>query len=110
VLTEDDYLKFLVRVSGDNRLLPPLIRQALSSYSRLLIGYTFGDWAYQVLNQGLLMERNMRGSDFIVTLPPADSAAREYASRYFASMRMRTYWGDARDFASELRTRLASFK
>jgi len=112
VLTEDDYLQFLVRVCRDDQLLPPLIRRALSLYSRLLIGYTFGDWAYQVLNQGLLMARPTlaRSTDFIVTLPPVDSAAREYASRYFASMNMRTYWGDPRDFASELRTRWAASK
>jgi len=39
VLTEDDYLDFLVNISRDQDLLPPRIQEALSGASLLFVGY-----------------------------------------------------------------------
>ena len=107
VLTEDDHLDFLVAVSKNDQPFPPSVRKTLATSYLLLIGYSFGDWAYRVLNRVLLNAANtgLRGINFIVTPPPADSEARNYASAYFGSMNMRSYWGDPDDFATELRLR-----
>jgi hypothetical protein len=109
VLTEDDYLDFLVAASRENRLLPSSVRRAVATSSLVLIGYGFSDVAYQVLNRVLLREASLRRFSLNVTTEPADSAARDYVSRYFrysAARNMQSYWGGPDHFAAELGRRL----
>jgi hypothetical protein len=103
VLTEDDYLDFLVSVSRNKKLLPHQIRRALSGASLLFIGYRLADWNFRVLHRGLVSaeEGALRRVSVTVQLS-ADDAERDYLERYFGAMRVRVYWGDAREFASEL--------
>jgi hypothetical protein len=54
VLTEDDYLDFLVRVSKDEELIPPRIQQALVASQLLFIGYSLGDMNFRVIFRGLV--------------------------------------------------------
>ena len=55
VLTEDDYLEFLVRMNRDasEPLLPPVIRTAFKD-SLLFVGYSLSDWSFRVLFRGLI--------------------------------------------------------
>ena len=55
VLTEDDYLDFLVTVSRDQKLLPHQIKRAMAGASLLFIGYRLADWNFRVLHRGLVM-------------------------------------------------------
>ena len=48
VLTEDDYLDFLVAVSRDEGLLPHQIQRALAGTSLLFVGYRLSDWDFRV--------------------------------------------------------------
>ena len=57
VLTEDDYIDFLVRVSGDPNLLPPVIQEALASDMLLFVGFSLADWTFRVIFGGLLSAR-----------------------------------------------------
>jgi hypothetical protein len=52
VLTEDDYLDFLVKVSWDNTVIPPRIAEALTDSSLLLLGYHLQDWDFRVMFRG----------------------------------------------------------
>jgi SIR2-like domain len=110
VLTEDDYLDFLVAVSREQRLLPHQIKKALAGASLLFIGYRLADWNFRVLHRGLVMagESSLRRLSVTVQLHAA-SAEREYLEKYFGAMNVRVYWGDASDFASELRERWSRF-
>lgn len=58
VLTEDDHLDFLAKISQDTNqekpLLPPYLRQALTQSSLLLLGYQPRDWDFRVLFRGLI--------------------------------------------------------
>jgi len=58
ILTEDDHLDFLVRISQDTNqakpLLPPYLRQALTQSSLLLLGYQPRDWDFRVVFRGLI--------------------------------------------------------
>jgi hypothetical protein len=54
VLTEDDYLDFLVHLSRDQALLPPAVQRALAGTSLLFIGYSLSDWNFRVLFRGLV--------------------------------------------------------
>ena len=105
VLTEDDYLDFLVAVSSED-LLPHQIKNALASASLLFIGYRLADWNFRVLHRGLVMagEQSLRRLSVTVQLRPGDPE-REYLEKYFGALNVRVYWGTAREFAAELRRR-----
>ena len=129
VLTEDDYLAFLVRISTDNsvRLLPSAIRNALASTSLLFVGYSLSDWNFRVLFRGLVgsLGRTLARASVAVQLSPStgedttgsDAAsderrlrAQRYLNGYFEqiqTIKVRLYWGDARDFSRELSERWA---
>jgi len=115
VLTEDDYLDFLVSISRDQALLPPRIQEALTGASLLFIGYKLADWDFRVLFRGLVMstEPSLRRISVTVQLLPVPSDAPEatkkrvqkYLDKYFNKMDVRVYWGTAREFSAELRER-----
>jgi len=119
VLTEDDYLDFLVNISRDPELLPPRIQEALTGASLLFIGYRLADWSFRVLFRGLVasMERSLRRISVTVQLLPVPSDASEsmrqqvakYLGDYFNKMDVRVYWGTAREFSAELRKRWEEF-
>jgi hypothetical protein len=110
VLTEDDYLDFLVAISRNENLLPHQIERALAGASLLFIGYRLADWDFRVLHRGLVMagERSLRRLSVTVQLRATDSA-RDYLDKYFGSMNVRVYWGTASEFALELDRRWAEF-
>jgi hypothetical protein len=110
VLTEDDYLDFLVAVSRDDELLPHQIQRALAGTSLLFVGYRLSDWDFRVIHRGLVMagEQSLRRLSVTVQLPRADPA-RTYLDKYFGAMKVRVYWGSAGDFMHELRARWRAF-
>lgn len=115
VLTEDDYIDFLVRVSMDQELLPPVIRKSLTSKMLLFVGYSLADWTFRVIFRGLLSARPpLAGHSHVsVQLPPlsADPAdqrplrIQEYLDRYFERQNISICWKTARAFSAELRHR-----
>jgi hypothetical protein len=109
VLTEDDYLDFLVAVSRRKRLLPSAIEEALAS-SLLFVGYRLADWSFRVIHRGLVNARedSLRRLSVTVQLRPSQ-AAEDYLNEYFGAMKVRVYWGTAAEFAAELRQRWSEF-
>ena len=124
VLTEDDYIDFLVRVSRDPGLLPPVIQGSLGKQMLLFIGYSLADSTFRVIFRGLLSERpRSSGARHVsVQLPPSsgdDKAdaekaateaerllrAQEYLDKYFEEQRVAVCWQEAREFTKELRRR-----
>jgi hypothetical protein len=125
VLTEDDYLAFLVRISTDNsvRLLPSPIRSALATTSLLFVGYSLSDWDFRVLFRGLMgsLGSTLGMTSIAVQLDPSGPSepaerrahAQHYLNSYFEkiqTIKVRMYWGDARDFSRELRERWEAFR
>jgi hypothetical protein len=124
VLTEDDYLTFLVRLSKDNveRLLPSAIRSALASTSLLFVGYSLADWDFRVLFRGLIgsLGRTVGTMSIAVQLEPETidptpegrERALRYLNAYFETIqtiKVRVYWGHADDFGVELSDRWQAF-
>lgn len=115
VLTEDDYIDFLVRVSGDPDLLPPVIRQSLRSRMLLFVGFSLADWTFRVIFRGLLSARPLHAGypHVSVQLPPSAGDAvddrpqrvQEYLDRYFEMQSISICWKTAREFSAELRQR-----
>lgn len=115
VLTEDDYMDFLVNISVDDKLIPPVIRTALTGTSLLFIGYRIADWNFRVLLRSLsrYMEAGLQRTHFAVITPPSASEelrvkAQEYLSEYYENIEVKVYWGTAADFVRELGERLSA--
>lgn len=122
VLTEDDYLDFLVHLSSDQALLPPDIRTALAGTSLLFIGYSLSDWNFRVLFRGLIssLGASLGYTSVAVQLAPASAdgsekgqmLAQRYLDSYFEKIqkiKVRVYWGDIHEFTHELRERWERF-
>ena len=104
VLTEDDYLDFLVRVSKDHELIPPRIQQALVATQLLFIGYSLGDMNFRVIFRGLVeaTKKSMRRVSIAVQTPPNRPEILQYLTQYFGSTGILVYWGTAREFVAKL--------
>ncbi len=119
VLTEDDYLDFLVNISRDEDLLPPRIQEAMAGTSLLFLGYRLSDWSFRVLFRSVVgyLERSTTRAHISVQLVPLKETApeaqrqkaQEYLHRYFGDLRIRVYWGPAEEFAKELRDRWEAY-
>jgi hypothetical protein len=117
VLTEDDYINFLVNISRRQDLLPPRIQEALAGTTLLFIGYRLADWDFRVLFQGLLdtVPDSLRRLSVAVQIPPdcqeqdRQRCQQEYLKKYFGKLNVQVYWGTAKDFATELGDRWRKF-
>ena len=115
VLTEDDYLDFLIHISEDEKLIPLRIRRAMTSSSLLFLGYKIADWDFRVLFRrivGYLDKSTSRTHISIQIVPEHEGFSKEqqenvqkYLERYYAKDEVRVYWGSSREFAAELRRR-----
>ncbi len=118
VLTEDDYLNFLINVSRDEKRLPSFVRAAFKSKRMLFIGYSLEDVNFKVLLRQA--QRSTDGEEsaqhIAVQLAPnptkgdqPDLALREkqasYLRKQFNSQRIRVCYCDCRSFAAELARR-----
>jgi hypothetical protein len=113
VLTEDDYLDFLVNISQDKKLIPAPIQEAFMTTSLLFMGYRIADWNFRVLFRSLarFMESGVHRTHFAVITPPAGAdsmkqKAQTYLAKYYENIDVRVYWGTAREFSQDLRKRL----
>jgi SIR2-like protein len=118
VLTEDDYVDFLVNMASDKMLLHREVELALSDKMLLFVGYKLADWNFRVLFRQLLgsLERSTQGSHVAVQLPvlkpDASPAARKtqeqllnFLVQSHRQSKIKIFWGSAQDFAAELSTR-----
>ncbi len=109
VLTEDDYLDFLVNVSGnrgDNSRdrLHGLARQALHS-DLIVLGYSLNSWAFRALYAGLIKhnQRENRGVCCVQVLPNEDE--RNYLNDYLQhEAKFEVFWGKVEEYTDEIRS------
>jgi len=121
VLTEDDYLDFLVRIiATDPQILPPRIQQAFSDSTLLFLGYALTDMDFRVLFRMLVeyLEKSSRRAHVSVQLLPVPEnmtaeqrqKVQEYFDMYFRDSHIRVFWGTCREFIAELSRRWEAFK
>jgi hypothetical protein len=111
VLTESDYLDFLVAVSRSKTLLPHQVSKALARATLLFIGYSLSDWDFRVIHRGLVMtsEPSQQRLSVTVQMEQTHPDARTYLEAYFGSMNLSVYWGTAAEFVADLETRWEAF-
>ena len=69
VISEDDYLDFLVRVLDERRetkdpFIPQRLSEALSMSSVVLLGYRLHDWDFRVIFRGLIKTKPIGGRKY----------------------------------------------
>lgn len=111
VLTEDDYINFLVNTSQGEYPLPLVIQRALTGTSLLFIGYSIADWNFRVLLNSLNRYKSpgeRRLNVAVMPLPESvnPSEVQDYLARYYSDMEVRVCWATARQFLKELRERM----
>lgn len=120
VLTEDDYIDFLISISEKHDLLPLRIEQAFTETSLLFLGYRFADWDFRVLFRRLasyLTGNRAQVHISVQLLPVGDTVTEEekeqvqkHFDRYYQRLEIHVYWGSCREFATDLRTRWEAAK
>jgi hypothetical protein len=114
VLIEDDYFDFLI--NQEKKILPRRIERALAGTSLLFMGYAISDWSFRVLFRSLVSYLPGLGLAHVsVQIAPGKEEVQkrkveEYLTRYYGTLNIRVYWGDCREFATELRQRWDDFK
>jgi hypothetical protein len=122
VLTEDDYLDYLIKVSQESfqiyqkeqrRGIPTSIRRALSGSSLLLLGYDVYDWEFRVLFRGLIQAMNdLRKTPnspegILMQIKPGVGVSnpdrvKAYLEEYFKQSKFKVFWGDIHNCVQEL--------
>jgi hypothetical protein len=123
VLTENDYLEFLVSSAAEpieqNRtLVPAAILTALTTRPLLFIGYSLQDWTFRVLFHGLIraipdIHRRRHVSVQLPTpvngsIDDARNRAQQFLTRYLGSWNISIFWGTAAEFCAQLRSRMGA--
>ena len=111
VLTENDYIDFIISLSRDNEVLPKVIRQTLAGNMLLFIGYSLEDITFRIILKSI----NFPGKRGIAVLLRPEGLEVDkyqvYLEQYTSQLfKIRVYWGTAQEFAEELRKRWDDFK
>lgn len=110
VLTEDDYMDFLVAITqnmgreGDP--IPRRVRQAMADSSLVLLGYGLRSWDFRAIFWGLIKPRPRAQTSVSIQLVLED-VEKEYLKRYLNEYEFQVYWGDVSQYAQELYRALA---
>jgi hypothetical protein len=116
ILTDDDYLDFLVNVSEDYSLIPERIQRALTGNSLLFLGYQLEDWNFRALFRSIVifLQKGLKKTHVAVQIAPKFGSepsgeqierAQKYFNRYFETRNVKVYWGPCQEFVAELRRR-----
>jgi hypothetical protein len=116
VLTEDEHFDYLIGVTSNKDLIPPVIRMHLTNTALLFLGFRMDDWNFRVMFRSLLNPEGRRlrrrYAHVAVQIDPEEGRAREperarrYLESYLQAEHMSIYWGNAIDFVKELQQRL----
>lgn len=119
VLTEDDYFNFLIGVTRNRDLIPPLVQPALTNRALLFLGYQLDAWNFQVLLRFILsLEGVDRAKDYphiAAQIEPEEGrilepqSARRYLEDYFSKdtgINISIFWGTTGEFLKGLAERL----
>lgn len=111
VLTEDDYLDYLMRIRIPDSGLPNKIKAKVNWESLLFLGFSHDDWSFRVMLRSLLGPSEDKPRDrrlLAAALVGADTHYEEfmrmqkYLEQYFEEQNIRIFWGSTIDFVREL--------
>jgi TIR domain/SIR2-like domain len=118
VVTEDDYLDFLINTSREEASIPLGIQAAFTNTSLLLLGYELADVQFRVLLRSLstfLQKSMIRKHVSVLQVDKRVSQdrvakVREYLAQYLSyPLNIKVYWGTPQEFLGELTRRLKAY-
>ncbi len=113
VLTEDEYIKYLIGFTSNKAFVPEQVRLALSDTMLLFLGFQTEEWAFRVIFHSILAQA---GSELLgqyahiaAQIEPQDERtleplrARRYLEKYFIKgANINLFWGRAEDYLTGL--------
>jgi hypothetical protein len=115
VLSEDDYLDFLVRVTqpidSQRPVIPLYLTEKLAECTLLLLGYRLQDWDFRATFRGLIRAKETPRRPFSVAiqLSPREqrdaanpTEAERYLTEYFRLANFRVEWSDSGTYLRDL--------
>ncbi len=126
VLSEDDYIDFLMKITQDNietkynpkkdsqaiQRIPLLLYSSMATSTLFLVGYRLSDWDLRILFRGIIEPNRPNRKiiyNFIIQLAPDEqyqittvNQANEYLDRYFKNSEYRVRLDNATAFLNEL--------
>ena len=116
LLTEDDYVDFLMEAQADlAQVVPCQVQEALGTTTLLFVGYGLNDWNFRVLLRSVMrkINKSSKRMNVSVQLPPGDDSiaadrrdeAEAFLCDYLGTEAVTVYWGNAQDFLGELHQR-----
>jgi hypothetical protein len=110
VMSEDDYLKFLITAVSDNNKLHPVVplrlQQALAESYLLLLGYQLKEWDFRILFRFLLNYRpdTTDSTGIFIQVQPKSGAPNllDYLSKYFGIEHFDISWKTPERFIQDL--------
>jgi hypothetical protein len=112
VLTEDDYLDYLIGVTRNRSRIPARVLRATNDASLLFLGFRLDAWDFRVLFRSILdSEGKAIRKKFVHVAAQVDpeegrflnpAGARDFFKRYIEDARIDVYWGTVHDFTREL--------
>ncbi|MFN8456931.1 MAG: SIR2 family protein [Anaerolineae bacterium] len=111
VLTEDDYMRFLVAISRlkgqPTDPIPKRVRQAVSDSALILLGYDLASWAFRVIFWGLIKSASMTNTGvFTLQLKPSPVEQKFFQDYLKLEAKLEVYWGDIYQYTQHLRDSL----
>jgi hypothetical protein len=119
VLSEDDFMNFLIKVMGHTNNLNPIVplslQEKLTESQLLLLGYQLRDWDFRVLFRFLLKfrqrEKQMLEKGMVIQLKELDKKEMgdvdktlDYLREYFDQENFEVKWKEVKNFIQELWT------
>jgi hypothetical protein len=113
VLTEDEYIRYLIGFTSNKAFVPEQVRLALSDTLLLFLGFQTEEWAFRVIFHSILAQA---GSELLgqyahiaAQIEPEDERtleplrARRYLEKYFIKgANINIFWGRAEDYLAGL--------
>ena len=117
LLTEDDYVDFLMEAQADlAQVVPCQVQEALGTTTLLFVGYGLNDWNFRVLLRSVMrkINKSSKRMNVSVQLPPGDDSiapdrrdeAEAFLCDYLGTEEVTVYWGNAQEFLAELHQQL----
>jgi len=116
VLTESDYLEFVLCWTEEPKLIPGPIIEAFSDSRMLFLGYSLDDFNFRLIFRRLASYMRLGGGrqHISVQLEPTPQeseerfiararAQRDYLEGQLSNLRVKIYWGSCRQFATKLK-------
>ena len=115
VLTEDDHLDYLARISHDHEYFLPLsVNERLASTTLLFLGYRLEDLDLKVIMRGLLAHLDLEKWGMLHVAVQLESTREDeatdkevidYFQKYFSKSKIDIYWGSTQQFVTDLSAR-----